>query len=96
MVIVQVGHQQIGRNRGFPAWNMRDFLKNIGFMQKSQNISIVMSDNGMFPKDGKDVLTGHKKHIRSEVLTTLPHRVTPRFVDNTCKHPIFCGHLRIT
>ena len=96
MVVVQSGHKQGGRNRGPSPWNIRDFLKNMDFVQKAQNLSIVTADTGMFPKNGDDVLSGHKKHIRSEILTILPHRVTPRFVDNTGKHPIFCGHLRIT
>lgn len=41
-------------------------------------------------------LTGHKNHTRSETLASIFRRGATRFNAEIRKHPVFCGHLRIT
>ncbi|KKS26884.1 MAG: hypothetical protein UU88_C0015G0006 [Parcubacteria group bacterium GW2011_GWC1_42_11] len=43
-----------------------------------------------------DVLSGHKNHTRSETLASMFRRGAMRFHAEIRKHPVFCGHLRIT
>lgn len=43
-----------------------------------------------------DVLSGHKNHTRSETLASMFRRGATRFHAEIRKHPVFCGHLRIT
>lgn len=43
-----------------------------------------------------DIMAGHKNHTRSETLASMFRRGAMRFHAEIRKHPVFCGHLRIT
>ncbi|OHA79326.1 MAG: hypothetical protein A2747_02695 [Candidatus Yonathbacteria bacterium RIFCSPHIGHO2_01_FULL_44_41] len=94
--IGQVGHEQTGRNRGPSPWNIWGFLKNFSRNERKPRSSAPASNQGMFPEDSKDILSGHSSHTRSDVLSVACHRGFERLTATNRKHQTFCGNLRIT